>query len=391
MAWNKIGNVVALPFVFFFTACGGDSGNSVEPDNPISKSDLVVETYDNLPVCSFSRDGVTAYVKDEKKAYVCENNVWTLDGLKIIFSENNNSSSSDYVSNVSSDGRKDAFLSNGNSQISSSSAELNVSSGNGLIESSFSTLNGDNHESSGSAISSCSEKVLISSSEWNEVSSSSINERSSSSKKISWTDLNSEFSYGEAVDDRDGQIYKTIKIGKQTWMAENLNYETMNAYCYKDSLSYCSKYGRLYTWAAAMDSAGRWSTNGKGCGFEKNCSPNYPVRGVCFLGWHLPTKEEYEVLISVIGDQSTAGRELKSTSGWDDGGNGSDAYGFAAFPVGLRNNYGGYYNGGKEVSFWGSTDKGLNADVLHLYYGNRSALLTRYTKDYGYNVRCVKD
>ena len=95
------------------------------------------------------------------------------------------------------------------------------------------------------------------------------------------------------TDSRDGQTYKTVTIGTQTWMAENLNYETANSYCYKDSAKYCAKYGRLYTWAAAMDSAGAWSSNGKGCGDGTTCSPTYPLRGVCPSGWHLPTVDEF--------------------------------------------------------------------------------------------------
>ena len=103
------------------------------------------------------------------------------------------------------------------------------------------------------------------------------------------------------TDERDGQTYKTVTIGTQTWMAENLNYESVDSYCYNDSAKYCAKYGRLYTWAAAMDSVGEWSTNGRGCGYYGDCSPTYPVRGVCPKGWHLLTKAELEMLLETVG------------------------------------------------------------------------------------------
>ena len=120
-------------------------------------------------------------------------------------------------------------------------------------------------------------------------SSSSVIPSSSSSKVTE----SAEVTKGSITDTRDGHSYKTVTIGSQTWMAQNLNYETVNSYCYSDNASNCTKYGRLYTWAAAMDSVGSWSANGKGCGYGKTCSPTYPVRGVCPEGWHLPTQTEW--------------------------------------------------------------------------------------------------
>ena len=115
-------------------------------------------------------------------------------------------------------------------------------------------------------------------------------------EKENWQYLNPAISYEMFKDARDGQIYKSVKIGNQVWMAENLNYDynegTAKSYCYNDEQESCAKYGRLYTWAAAMDSAGVFGDGGKGCGFLVTCSATEPVRGVCPAGWHLPSKAE---------------------------------------------------------------------------------------------------
>ena len=196
------------------------------------------------------------------------------------------------------------------------------------------------------------------------------------------------------MDSRDGQTYKTVTIGSQTWMAENLNYETANSYCYNDNANNCSKYGRLYTWAAAMDSVGTWSKNGKGCGYGTTCSPTYPVRGICPEGWHLPTEAEFETLFTAVGGESTAGKVLKSTTGWTtySGITNEDAFAFSALPAGYRNLNGYCYNEGDYAYFWCSTEG--NTDYAHnvnLYYGNGGAYLGSYSKGYGFSVRCLKD
>ena len=145
-------------------------------------------------------------------------------------------------------------------------------------------------------------------------SSSSVIPSSSSSKVTE----PAEVTKGSITDTRDGHSYKTVTIGSQTWMAENLNYKTDNSYCYDDKASNCSKYGRLYTWAAAITA--------------------------CPTGWHLPTKAEFETLFTAVGGQSTAGKMLKSTSGWNSSGNGSDDYSFSALPAGVRDYKGDYYS-----------------------------------------------
>ena len=223
-------------------------------------------------------------------------------------------------------------------------------------------------------------ETVVSSSSATSQSNSSETSVSSSSVPEGYVDPSTVVT-GEMTDARDGQTYKTVTIGTQTWMAQNLNYETANSVCYNDEASNCTKYGRLYTWAAAMDSVGTWSANGKGCGYEKECLPTYPVRGVCPDGWHLPTSTEFGVLEQAVGGQSTAGKMLKSTSGWYNSGNGTDAYSFAALPV-----------FGEMAIFWSSTEydsrDAIRMDLLSQY---DEIILTQYSRNSGYSVRCVKD
>ena len=168
------------------------------------------------------------------------------------------------------------------------------------------------------------------------------------------------------TDSRDGRTYKTVTIGSQTWMAENINYETDSSFCYGDTLANCTKYGRLYTWEVATT--------------------------VCPDGWHLPTKAEFETLFTAVGGQSTAGKVLKSTSGWNSSGNASDAFAFSALPAGYRDGNGGYYDEGDNAYFWSSTEG--NSDLTYdmaLYYNFGDASLCYSFKSHGFSVRCLKD
>jgi len=265
-------------------------------------------------------------------------------------------------------------------------------SSSSVVKSSSSTAT-KKSSSSSSVKSSSSTKVSSSS---NKVESSSSAKASSSSTNTplsSWSGGEPE-AIGSITDTRDGQTYKTVKIGAQTWMAENLNYETADSYCYNDSAKYCEKYGRLYTWAAAMDSAGTWSSNGKGCGYEKTCTPTYPVRGVCPEGWHLPTEAEFDTLFTAVGGLFT-GKVLKSTSGWVENGNGTDDYSFSALPAGYRGYNGRFCNEGRNAYFWSSTENyryNYRAYYMYLDYHNEYADLDDDFRKFGESsVRCVKD
>ena len=194
-------------------------------------------------------------------------------------------------------------------------------------------------------------------------------------------------------DSRDGKTYKTVKIGSQIWMAENLNYKTTNSYCLDNKHANCSKYGRLYTWSAAMDSVGKWSTNGKGCGYGETCSPTDPVRGVCPEGWHLPTELEFDILIDAVGGWKDAGVMLKSTTGWKDR-NGTGDFGFSALPAGDGNGYGDFSSLGYGAYFWSSTEVYTDhASLMHLYdkFGRDEVSMDSDYKNSRLSVRCLRD
>ena len=215
---------------------------------------------------------------------------------------------------------------------------------------------------------------------------------------------------GSMTDSRDGKIYKTVVIGNQNWMAENLNYSDSATYlgmknrswCLDNSADNCAKFGRLYTWDAAMDSAGMFSINGMGCGYGKLCSPNYPVRGICPEGWHLPDKAEWRSLFRAVGGNSVAGKALKSKSGWSvwngKSGNGTDAFSFSVLPAGryYRDPYYGLeFTSGGSTAFWTSSEW-PDAGVLYVLFNTEDEVDSPIAagddkKKCGYYIRCLQD
>jgi uncharacterized protein (TIGR02145 family) len=179
------------------------------------------------------------------------------------------------------------------------------------------------------------------------------------------------------TDSRDGKTYKTIRIGTQTWMAENLNYNAKGSKCYDDVFANCEKYGKHYNWNTAM----------KAC-------PN---------GWHLPSNAEWDKLYRFADDASgadspyespSAGKRLKAKSGWDDfngnPGNGLDAYGFAALPGGSY--YGKFHLAGINGYWWSASESDdVNAYYRFMLNENGRAGWNNRTKFLLLNVRCVMD
>ncbi|MCQ2122102.1 MAG: fibrobacter succinogenes major paralogous domain-containing protein [Fibrobacter sp.] len=206
----------------------------------------------------------------------------------------------------------------------------------------------------------------------------------------------------DMIDPRDGQTYKTVTIGTQTWMAQNLNYapdenhvHSLGDYawsgCYDNEISNCAKYGHLYTWEVAMDKAG--------CDFFNDCmNSNEGSQGICPVGWHLPSKEEWETLFAVSGG-FVACKNLKSASGWREGGNGTDAYGFSALPAGKGYGFSAlsagnvYFNSVDYIThFWSSSEfNSTLAYIIALVYNSESALLVYEDKNLARSVRCLKD
>lgn len=203
----------------------------------------------------------------------------------------------------------------------------------------------------------------------------------------------SSLEYGVFADARDGRSYLTVKIGEQTWMAQNLNFDYVSSgsYCYGNDTAFCAVYGRLYTWAAAMDASAKFSTAGAGCKKGVSCTVSGNVRGVCPEGWHLPSRNEFLALHNYIGGVDVAGKILKATFGWESEGNGTDDFGFAALPAGR-------YFGSEFVEinlyahFWSSTEYDeFTARAQGLDYSAPDVNLGSYDKADALSVRCLKD
>ena len=306
--------------------------------------------------------------------------------------------------------------------VSSSSKKGDPGTSAGMTSSSSGRSSSGGTSSSSVKSSSSKDVELVETSSSSEKSSSSDGSSSSSAQSSSSSVASSAASsssvLGTMTDERDGQTYKTVKIGTQTWMAENLNYaytgvpyryerdnevytSDSTSWCYNNVPANCTKYGRFYTWAAAMDSVGEWSTNDKGCGFDVVCSPTYPVRGVCPEGWHLPTEAEFKALFTAVGGTQDAknevlwnnvGKMLKSISGWKSSGNGTDAYAFSALPAGIKYNDRNFSFEGYLAYFWSSTEyDSYNAYYMYLDGNDDDVYLGNRYKNYGFSVRCVKD
>jgi uncharacterized protein (TIGR02145 family) len=205
---------------------------------------------------------------------------------------------------------------------------------------------------------------------------------------------------GTFIDDRDGKSYKWVKIGEQYWMAENLNYNAPDSKCGNGSsltdvnTATCDTYGRLYNWATAMDLPSSCNTS--------SCTSQISAKhkGVCPSGWHIPSGADWNALMKSVNpscsDNSTctsAGTKLKTTNGWNSGGNGTDDYGFTALPGGGGGSNGSFSNLGDVGNWWSSLEYG-NANYAYnryMYNNNESTLWGTDTKSSPKSIRCLQD
>ena len=200
---------------------------------------------------------------------------------------------------------------------------------------------------------------------------------------------------GVLKDDRDGKTYKTIKLGNQTWMAENLNLHMDDSWCYERKVDNCKKYGRLYTWKKA----------------EKAC----PV------GWHLPSRSEWRTLTAYVSENTKEkpGNALRTKDDWKEKkkkkkiydqhtgepiyldeyetiNTGTDELGFGALPAGF------VFKGGarsdkirERALFWSSSrEKGKKSKKAYarmLEFGDGTFHENQYSTENAFSVRCVKD
>lgn len=197
--------------------------------------------------------------------------------------------------------------------------------------------------------------------------------------------------YGTMTDTRDNKKYRTVEIGNRVWMADNIDHRTASSMCYDNDESNCDKYGALYTWAAALDLDLHYDTTYWSGDFGK---PDLHHQGVCPKNWRIPNDLDWDDLMTAVGDSVTAGKKLKSASGWYGGGNGTNDFGFSALPGGFFD-YSvseDFINIGRN-GFWWSVSN--NNRVFAYYHG------ISYDRDYrgsgqdrklyGLSVRCVTD
>jgi uncharacterized protein (TIGR02145 family) len=213
--------------------------------------------------------------------------------------------------------------------------------------------------------------------------------------------FNPEIEYDSLYDARDGRTYKTVKIGNRVWMAENLKYFDEwknpnlieNTACYKDDTLNCLKAGRYYTWTALMDIDDKWWVLNNGSPYPLM---EFPHRGICPEGWHVPT---YEELLEINPSGDWRPLQALNVSEWP---NATNSTGFTAIPSGegwcnigndgLRNCWTRLLDYDVHADFWSATSSEEGDAVTFIHVDDKSKVGRWSTGAKALHMaRCVKD
>jgi len=198
--------------------------------------------------------------------------------------------------------------------------------------------------------------------------------------------------YGPSVP-YNGKTYKSVKIGTQTWMSENLNYDVDGSRCYADNPANCDQYGRLYDWATAM--ALPASCNSNSC--SGDIKPKH--QGICPSGWHIPSNEDWDKLLRYVDgtsgtsspyDSETAGEYLQwaSSCGYFE-----DVFSFSALMGGYGYSGGNFFGVGQYGGWWSASEySSIFAYGRDMWDCDQQVLYdSDNDKSFLFSVRCLQD
>lgn len=212
--------------------------------------------------------------------------------------------------------------------------------------------------------------------------------------------INSEAKEGTFIDSRDNREYKWIKIGNQTWMAENLAYLPEIGKNNTDNFSLPNYY--VFGYFGNNTAEAKSTENYLQYGVLYNF---FAAQTACPPGWHLPSDDEWKQLELALGMSilhtneiypfnrgTDQGIQLKSVIGWENEGNGTNSSGFSALPGGYRFSNGNFWFQGRFGVWWTSSyDSKETAWVRSLRSSNKTICRDSNLKQDGFSIRCVKD
>lgn len=326
-------NYLFVLSLLWIVGCGDDPSTEYIP---VHATAMVSETQKNLPKCDAQNEGRVAYVVDSGELFYCQDGGWN--------------------SSIQGAETRDSFFVFESTNIAKTVTDTVYIGGNaGFIE----NVCAAEPDTTNYHVT----KVTCGKSEFY------VENRLAHKLSTKYGD--------DLVDPRDKKKYKTVVIGKQTWMAENLQYEVEGSTCLSDSAGYCEKYGRVYNQDAALVA--------------------------CPNGWHLPSRDEIDTLIKFVDTHNggySSTQDLVARDVWRSGDMAYDVFGFSILPAGYRSEFGTAYTG-QFAGFWTTPNMDIRANMCWLkehgevYSGNsNSTLLEKYiTCDVRMqlSVRCLKN